>query len=191
MYRCVIIGFGSLLWDLDTLQPQVVGPWEYYTGPTLPLEFSLVSQKRKRALALVIDLEHGTPCPTCVIKSRRNAIVEAERDLSARERSPITGIGFYDRDTSDGRSHSRSILKQLSNWLESGPWDSPVWTDGTSNFRAATGIEFSVPNACDYLRSLSDASLVEAKHYIENAPNRVDTPLRRALAQDAWWRNLP
>ena len=191
MHRYAIIGFGSLLWDLDTLRPQVVGPWEYYTGPTLPLEFSLVSQKRKRALALVIDLEHGIPCQTCIIKSRRNTVAEAAIDLAARERAPIRNIGFFDRDTGDGRSHSRSILKQLSNWLESGPWDGAVWTDGASNFRTATGIEFSVANACEYLRSLSDASLAEAKHYIENAPDRVDTPLRRALAQDAWWRNLP
>ena len=102
-------------------------------------------------------------------------------DLAARERAPIRNIGFYDRDTGDGRSHSRSILKQLSNWLESSPWDGAVWTDGASNFRTETGIEFSV----------TDASLVEAKRYIENAPDRVDTPLRRALSRDAWWRNLP
>ena len=85
MHRYAIIGFGSLLWDLETLGPQVVGPWEYYTGPILPLEFSLVSEKRNRALALDIDLEHGTPCPTCIIKSRRNTVAEAVIDLAARE----------------------------------------------------------------------------------------------------------
>ena len=191
MHRYAIIGFGSLLWDLDTLRPQVVGPWEYYTGPALPLEFSLVSQKRNRALALDIDLEHGTPCPTCIIKSRRNTVAEAVIDLAVRERAPIKVIGFYDCDSGDGRSLSESIHKQIRNWLESSPWDGAVWTDGASNFRTATGIEFSVAAACEYLRSLSDASLVEAKHYIENAPDRVDTPLRRALAQESWWRNLP
>ena len=191
MHRYAIIGFGSLIWDLDTLRPQIAGPWEYYTGPTLPLEFSLVSQKRNRALALVIDLEHGTPCPTCIIKSRRNAVAEAVIDLAAREHAPIKAIGYYDRGSGDGWSYSRSILKRLRDWLELSPWDGAVWTDGASNFRAATGIEFSVGGACEYLHSLSDASLVEAKHYIENAPDRVDTPLRRALAQDSWWRNLP
>ena len=191
MHRYAIIGFGSLLWDLDTLRPQVAGPWEYYTGPTLPLEFSLVSQKRNRALALVIDLAHGTPCPTCIIKSRRNAVAEVVIDLATRERAPIKAIGFFDCDSGYGRSHSRSILKRLRDWLESSPWDGVVWTDGASNFRAATGIEFCVADALEYLRSLSDATLVEAKHYIENAPDRVDTPLRRALARDSWWRNLP
>jgi len=191
MHRYAIIGFGSLLWDLGTLRPHVTCPWEYYTGPTLPLEFSLVSQKRKRALALVIDLERGTPCPTCIIKSRRNTVTEAVIDLAAREHAPIKAIGFYDRDSGDGRSHSRSILKQLRDWLEPSPWDGVVWTDGASNFRASTGIEFSVAGACEYLRSLSNASLIEAKRYIESAPDQVDTPLRRALAQDLWWRNLP
>ena len=118
-------------------------------------------------------------------------VAEAVIDLAARERAPIKVIGFYDRDSGDGRSHSESILKTIRNWVESSPWDGAVWTDGASNFRAVTGIEFSVAGACEYLRSLSDASLVEAKHYIENAPDRVDTPLRRALAQDSWWRNLP
>ena len=191
MHRYAIIGFGSLLWDVETLGPQVVGPWEYYTGPILPLEFSLVSEKRNRALALDIDLEHGTPCPTCIIKSRRNTVAEAVIDLAVRERAPIRVIGFYDRDSGDGRSHSELILEQIRNWVESSPWDGAVWTDGASNFRTVTGIEFSVAGACEYLRSLSDASLVEAKRYIENAPDRVDTPLRRTLAQESWWRNLP
>jgi hypothetical protein len=191
MHRYAIIGFGSLLWDLDTLRPQVVGSWEYYTGPALPLEFSLISQKRNYALALDIDFEHGTPCPTCVIKSRRNIVAETVMDLAVRERAPIKVIGFYDRDSGNGRSRSESTLEQIRNWVESSSWDGAVWTDGASNFRTVTGIEFSVAGACEYLRSLSDASLVDAKHYIENAPDRVDTPLRRALAQESWWHKLP
>jgi hypothetical protein len=191
IHRYAIVGFGSLLWDLDTLRPQVVGSWEYYIGPTLPLEFSLISEKRNHALALVIDLEHGTPCPTSVIKSRRNTIAEVVVDLAARERAPINAIGFYDRHSGNGWSHSKSILKRLRVWLESSPWDGAVWTDGVSNFRAATGVEFSLPGAYEYLRSLSDASLVEAKRYIENAPDRVDTPLRRILARNSWWSDLP
>jgi hypothetical protein len=186
-----IIGFGSLLWDLDTLRPHVVDRWEYYTGPTLPLEFSLVSRKRRGALALVIDLEHGSPCPTCIIKSRRNSISEIVIDLATREHTPTDAIGFYDRNSGAGRSHSPSILELIRNWLQSNPWEGAVWTGGRSNFREIMKTEFSVVAARDYLRSLSDASLVEAKRYIDNAPDRVDTTLRRALARDSWWRNLP
>ncbi|SVC10487.1 uncharacterized protein METZ01_LOCUS263341, partial [marine metagenome] len=36
-----IIGWGSLLWDLDNLTPFVQGDWAINAGPRLPLEFSL------------------------------------------------------------------------------------------------------------------------------------------------------
>jgi len=64
-----VIGYGSLIWDLDDLAPHVEGQWTLYAGPRLPLEFSLVSAKRRRGLALVIDHEHGQSCPSCIINS--------------------------------------------------------------------------------------------------------------------------
>ncbi|MDP6530786.1 MAG: hypothetical protein QF375_02760, partial [Arenicellales bacterium] len=59
MARFAIIGYGSLIWDLDNLAPYVEGEWDMYQGPHLPLEFSLISKKRKRALALAIDHVDG------------------------------------------------------------------------------------------------------------------------------------
>jgi hypothetical protein len=38
------------------------------------------------------------------------------------------------------------------------------------------------------LRCLTGDSLDEAVRYIENAPAATDTPLRRALSADDWWR---
>ena len=46
MSAIAIIGWGSLLWDLDNLTPFVQGDWAINAGPRLPLEFSLVSRKR-------------------------------------------------------------------------------------------------------------------------------------------------
>ena len=85
--RIAILGFGSLIWDLDDLAPQVEGPWSMRAGPRLPIEFSLISAKRKMGLALCIDPEAGAPCATHAIRSRRDDLEVAAADLAARERT--------------------------------------------------------------------------------------------------------
>ena len=191
MSKIAVIGFGSLLWDLDDLAPKVSGEWKMYEGPILPLEFSLVSRKRHYALALVIDYGDGAPCPTCVIDSVRSEIGAAIVDLANRERMDPTNIGFVDRNTGESHSHREETRNTLWNWIEDSNYDGAVWTDGERNFEALTGRAFSLQTAQDHLRSLQGMSLEEARRYIRNAPARVETPLRRALEGAPWWHNDP
>ena len=191
MSKIAVIGFGSLLWDLDDLAPKVSGEWKMYEGPILPLEFSLVSRKRHYALALVIDYGDGAPCPTCVIDSVRSEIGAAIVDLANRERMEPTNIGFVDRNTGESHSHREETRNTFWNWIEDSTYDGAVWTDGERNFKALTGRAFSLKTAQDHLRSLQGISLEEARRYIRNAPARVETPLRRALEGAPWWHNDP
>jgi hypothetical protein len=191
MSKIAVIGFGSLLWDLDDLAPKVSGEWKMYEGPILPLEFSLVSRKRHYALALVIDYGDGAPCPTCVIDSVRSKIGAAIVDLANRERMDPTNIGFVDRNTGESHSHREETRNTLWNWIEDSNYDGAVWTDGERNFEALTGRAFSLQTAQDHLRSLQGMSLEEARRYIRNAPARVETPLRRALENSPWWHHDP
>ena len=191
MSKIAVIGFGSLLWDLDDLAPKVSGEWKMYEGPILPLEFSLVSRKRHYALALVIDYGDGAPCPTCVIDSVRSEIGAAIVDLANRERMEPTNIGFVDRNTGASHSHREETRNTFWNWIEDSTYDGAVWTDGERNFEALTGRAFSLKTAQDHLRSLQGISLEEARRYIRNAPARVETPLRRALEGAPWWHNDP
>ena len=191
MSKIAVIGFGSLLWDLDDLAPKVSGEWKMYEGPILPLEFSLVSRKRHYALALVIDYGDGAPCPTCVIDSVRSEIGAAIVDLANRERMEPTNIGFVDRNTGESHSHREETRNTLWNWIEDSNYDGAVWTDGERNFEALTGRAFSLQTAQDHLRSLQGMSLEEARRYIRNAPARVETPLRRALEGAPWWHHDP
>ena len=94
-----IIGWGSLLWELENLTPHVQGPWRNRAGPELPLEFSRVSPKRKRALAVCVDLMDGVPCWTSVILSKRGSLAEARTDLARRERAPDGFIGAFNAET--------------------------------------------------------------------------------------------
>ena len=182
-----VIGYGSLIWDLDNLAPHVDGHWMLYAGPWLPLEFSLVSAKRRHGLALVIDHEHGQSCPSCIISSNRNTIEKVVQDLAARERTSDQNIGFIERNSAAARSRSVTTLATVQNWLAETDYAGAVWTDGASNFESALGLKFSVATAADHLRSLEGESAAEAKRYITLAPDKVDTPLRRALSEQSWW----
>ena len=187
MIGFVVIGYGSLIWDLDDLAPHVEGQWTLYGGPWLPLEFSLISAKRRRGLALVIDHEHGQSCPSCTIRSNRNTIEKVVQDLSARERTSDQNIGFIDRNSGVARSRSATTLSTIRNWLSDTDYLGAVWTDGASNFESVLGVEFSVATAVAHLHSLKGESAAEAKRYITLAPEKVDTPLRRDLSEQSWW----
>ena len=191
MSKIAVIGFGSLLWDLDNLASKVSGKWKMYQGPVLPLEFSLVSRKRHLALALVIDYLDGAPCPTCVIDSIRSDISASVIDLAERERMVPSNIGFIDRSSGQSHSHRKETQQTLWHWIKNSDYDGAVWTDGERNFEDLTGKRFSLQTAQDHLWSLRGVSLEEARRYIREAPSRVETPLRKALDGSPWWHHDP
>jgi len=182
-----IIGWGSLLWDLEMLAPNVRGLWQLGTGPALPIEFTRVSAKRKGGLALCIDQMFGVTCATCVIPSTRTSMIEARRDLARRERAPEGFIGGVCLET--GQSLGRpQVAWMVWQWCQQSAYGGAVWTDLLSNFPAERGEQFTVEGAITYLKSLAGASLDEAVRYIAKSPRSTDTPLRSALAADPWWR---
>ncbi|MEM9782496.1 MAG: hypothetical protein AAF899_08475 [Pseudomonadota bacterium] len=202
-----IIGWGSLIWDLDDLAPRVEGDWMIASGPTLPLEFSRVSLKRHGALTVVIDAEHGQACPTHVIRSRRASVLRAVVDLALRERASPTRIGYVvageedldaearrlDADWMAGRPGAAqaadpAIAEAVRAWCIAGGWHGAVWTDLPGNFSEKTGDVFSVDRAERYLAGLDGLSSRSAVRYIAEAPAGTDTPLRRHLSAQTWWQ---
>ncbi|WP_316015844.1 hypothetical protein [Roseobacter sp. HKCCA0434] len=187
--RIAIIGWGSLIWDLEILAPQVAGDWRMGAGPMFPLEFSRISPKRKMGLAVCLDPENGDQCPTHAIASIRDVLEEAVEDLAARERAPVSRIGWATAQESFGRLAPVNDLAMA--WCAaSDEFDACLWTDLEPNFEEREGIPFTVPDAIAYLRTLDAEQIEEAHLYIEEAPPATDTPLRRALDEDAWWRGL-
>ncbi len=191
MGEIAVIGWGSLIWDIDNLAPHVTGDWSLGTGPVLPLEFSRISPKRMHALALVIDPDHGAPCRTCHISSRRTDLEDAVADLAARERAPIERIGFLSKDGTRVQSRFPDAAEAVAEWLALSNFDGAVWTDLERNFEDISGIPFSVEAAVLHLRSLEGEPRLEAKRYIANAPSETDTHLRQRLESMTWWRNIP
>jgi len=187
--RVAILGWGSLLWDLDDLAPKVDGDWALRAGPRLPMEFSRISPKRRLSLVVCLDPEDGVGCVTHAIRSRRSIVAEAVADLAARERAPLHRIGWVE---ASGRGESRmpDVVEAVGAWCDAAGWAGAVWTDLEPNFAATTGRSFSVAEGLAYLRALEAESLAEARRYIRSAPAATRTPLRRALARDPWWREL-
>lgn len=187
MERIAIIGWGSLLWDLDDLEPHVAGGWDLDAGPLLPIEFALVSRKRNRALAAVIDHAVGERCTASVIVSRKSELADARGDLARRERCDEASIGALHRGNGFAHARHPETLVLVEQWLHTTRYDGAVWTDTETNFEGITGEPFSVDTAVRYLSRLGIDSLREAKRYIENAPAAVSTPLRRRLRGETWW----
>lgn len=186
--RIAVIGWGSLIWDIDNLAPFVSGEWMMRAGPALPMEFARVSPKRKMGLAVCLDAEYGDACATHAIRSVRSDILLAAEDLRARERATPEMIGYIHPATGAVRAATDRVASVFADWCAATGAAGAVWTDLNQNFHEATGQVFSVPRAVDYLKTLTGESLEEAVRYIEFAPETTSPPLRRALAQDDWWR---
>jgi len=183
-----ILGWGSLLWDLDDLAPHVHPGWAMGAGPALPMEFTRISPKRKQGLVVIVDHAHGVPCPTHAIRSRRAALEPAIDDLARRERTTVDLTGGVCVCT--GVLHGRpEIAAIVAEWCTATGWDGAVWTDLPGNFAEKQGAPFTIERAIAYLQTLTGESLDEAVRYIENAPAETVTPLRRALAADPWWQD--
>lgn len=181
----LILGWGSLIWDLDDLAPHVAPPWRMAQGPALPLEFSRISPKRLMGLALCIDEARGTPCPTHAIRSRRADLAAARADLAARERAPLERIAWADRRTGAAEGPGAAHVMV---WAEQVGAAGAVWTGLAPNFEEMSGRGFDLAAAEAWLLGLAGPSRDEAVRDIENAPPQTDTALRRTLASRDWWR---
>ena len=183
--RIAIVGYGSLIWDLENLEPFVSGQWSLGSGPKIPVEFSRISPKRKKALVLVIDHSLKHQCATNIIKSSRPNIDDAINDLAARERCKPDMIGYLDKSGSTYKSFT-----DVEDWLEKSTYDGVIWTALPYNYELETGEKFSHESGVKYLQTLNADALAEAWRYIEFAPEVTDTPFRRFLQHNEFWQSL-
>ncbi len=185
-HRYAVLGWGSLIWDLETLAPHVRLPWAMHAGPRLPMEFSRVSAKRRMGLVVCLD-PGGAPCPTHAVASTRGILGDAVDDLARRERAPRHRIGgvCLASGAAQGREEIAAVVRD---WCREAGWTGAVWTDLLPNYAELRGEAFTIDRGIAYLRTLAGESLDEAVRYIENAPLATDTALRRRLAADPWWR---
>lgn len=172
----VILGWGSLIWDPRELPKE--GTWQT-EGPRLPLEFSRVSKDCR--LTAVIDPTDGERCPTRFVMSPRADIDDTICDLRDRESTTSKRIGFVDLKAGKDHAQFATICRRIKSWGAEEGLDGVVWTDLPPNFKDQTGKEYTVATAVAYLEGLPKTGRENALQYIGNAPDEVNTPLRRAL----------
>lgn len=182
--KIAIIGWGSLIWNPAGLPYH--GVWET-GGPRLPIEFCRISKDGR--LTLIIDETHGTEVTSRWSTSPRSSVEQAVSDLVAREVCGAEGIGFLDCTSGEhSRQRHRSqpdVLATIDRWCVTGGLDAAIWTALPFTFVGRAGRSFSVPNALDYLDSLSGSTREKALEYVRNAPDEVDTPVRRGFRRDS------
>ncbi len=172
-----IIGWGSLFQNPGILE---AGPF-HEGGPTLPIDFARVSQDGR--LTLVVDETLGTACPTYVARSDHNEIPSTVKNLADREGCKSTKhihfFSHHDEQSMQAHKTTPLVVKTISEWLLGSQYDAAVWTGLPSNFtdRSLIG-PFTVPNAIQYLASLSGDKQQRAFDYIRRAPEKISTPLR-------------
>ena len=189
--RIAILGWGSLIYDLDELEPHVTSDWKD-GGPQLPIEFSRVSSSRDGALTLVIDEENGVEIPTQYILSSRSNPEDAVCDLRDREGTVRRHIGILDFTDEVERCKSAEVAVRIREWAAEKSLRAVIWTDLPSNFsersktRDGGSVPFSLDAAIEHLNLLDEEIRQKAKEYIRKAPKYVRTPLRDRLQDEGW-----
>ena len=184
----VILGWGSLIWDTDTEKGKEFdrwhGEWEKAKGLELPLEFSRISESRKKALTLVIDTKNGTQCCVRYTKSKRQELNDAICDLRCREGTSCKNIGYW---PVDGNSSKHEATERIGSWARNMNFDAVVWTALKSNFCNCRQEEFTVENAIQHIKKLSREGKLEAAKYVWRAPEEIRTKLRKELETEPWF----
>jgi len=185
--KIAILGWGSLVPDPRGLP--IAGGW-HQGGPTLPIEFSRISQNGQRAgcLTLVIDEAHGSEVPTHYAVSTRNDLAQGITDLQEREGTPNPeNIGFC--EVAGPRFAARALRRHptacevIRAWTVEERFDATIWTALPPRFRDAIGVPFTPTAALNYLNRLAAPIKELALHYIHTAPAQTMTAFRRLLLE--------
>jgi hypothetical protein len=182
------LGWGSLLWEPDSPFDAVHGPWAF-DGPRLPLEFSRISATRASALTLVIDKQHGAACQVAWCQSTRPTVEAAVRDLLTREGTKGDNIRHLACEAALPPT-TPAIDVAIATWGRSKGVTTVIWTGLDSNFTKATGKPFSISAAMAHIKGLPDPGKRAAYDYASRAPDFIRTPLRSALMNARWFKEI-
>lgn len=178
--KIAVLAWGSLVWNTGGLR--IVGRWQT-GGPTLPIEFSRVSDDGH--LSLVIDPKHGQPVETLFARSTFTNLTDAVANLRKRETTSSQKIGYVNRIRHTERPYSRqhhpAACDAIKAWAQANEWDAVIWTALISNFQQRLKTPFSPFAAVDYVNSLRGTTKAKTLEYIRRAPAEVDTPVRQIL----------
>ncbi len=186
--KIAILSWGSLIKTGRSRNLAMNGEW-MTGGPTLPIEFSRVSQSGERAgcLTLVIDEKNGSPVTTHYAVSSLVHLDWALANLRVVERITLKySVGYVNLISNTERgwakeNHPNSV-EIIKEWGRRMNFDGVIWTSLLSNFDKVLATPFSTEAAVNYVNNLPEPIKVKAMEYIKDAPSEVVTPVRSRLS---------
>lgn len=176
--KIAILGWGSLIWDSQNLNFNTQIDWQS-NGPILPIEFARISNNGR--LTLVIT-SNGTNVETLYAISNFNNIEAAIINLSEREGSPKSRIGYYINSKNEFSPTEFGFKDNILEWIQSTDIDAVIWTNLTENWSEKT------TDRIEYLNNLDHDKKTIAKIYIVNAPKQIRTDLRNQIEETFNWQ---
>lgn len=176
----VCLGWGSLVWNPDTLP--VREPWRH-DGLTLPIEFA--RQSKNGRITLVIG-ERFAPVQVFWVSLDVSSLEEARNALAIREEiralNVERSVGVWSETTASGHAEAISI----GEWARTIGADGVVWTALRPRFDGRP-----VTPTCDqvinYLSGLRGETRQLAEQYIRRAPAQIRTDYRAAIEHELGW----
>ncbi len=98
--------------------------------------------------------------------------------LVGREGCTPSGVASW----SSGNLNPEAI-PGLSAWAESRGVSAVIWTALPPKFSGEVGRKPTSDEAVQYLSGLQEPQYTLAKHYVQNAPQQIDTHYRRLIVQ--------
>ncbi|WP_312413272.1 hypothetical protein [Pseudescherichia sp.] len=174
--KIVCLGWGSLVWKSGELP--VAGEW-HHDGPTLPIEFTRVSDGGELATAICLNAK---PVPVLWETLVTSSLSEACQALRKREGIPeerVDGVG------------SLHITPQttgvLADWARQRGIDALIWTALPARIDSIEGKTPTVEAAIAYLQGLTGEVREHAKSYIQQVPEQIATLYRGEIRAALGW----
>jgi hypothetical protein len=174
--RIACLGWGSLVWDTQTLP--VITPWNE-DGPLLPVEFARKSCRERVTLVLT---PRAKPIQTLWALLNVADMQTAREALRQREGTVPRNIGYWpnaDRTQSE-------VSSLIGSWSEQRSLHGVVWTALPPKWNGTDGVVPSIEEVVEYLRGLGDRSAAEL--YVRNTPHQVRTAYRGRIEAELGWR---
>jgi hypothetical protein len=180
--KIAIIGWGSLIWDPRDLR--LKSKWNK-DGPELPIDFGRKSQDGRVTLVV---WESRPLVRTYWSLSEFDKIELAIENLRVREGTSKRHICFLEKAGMQKGFIEESIARWFADQAHIGrDIDAAVWTGLPPKGHSSDGPFASDDEIIQYLLSLSGETAAIARQYIANAPECVDTLLRRRIESVLGW----
>jgi hypothetical protein len=173
------LGWGSLIWKPGTLP--LAGEW-YADGPHVPIEFSRVGDGGELATAICMN---APSVPVCWALMAVETVEQACAALREREQiAPDRQDGVGTLLASCGPRGADGVITR---WARERRIDAVIWTALPPRYLNIEGRVPTDEDVISYLTSLTGETLTHARSYIEQVPQQISTPYRRAIERQLGW----